>query len=124
MPYQMCILAIALLASAAFFGSVPPAFAAPRVGQADVVKTDDAKPVQVYILMGHSNMLGEGIVQGGKNGTLEFAVKAGICDLGLSYGALLRKSVDFGTQIIKRQTCAPPGEAQASSKSRKSHCEN
>jgi len=34
-----------------------------------------AKPVQVYILMGQSNMLGEGKIAGTTNGTLEFAVK-------------------------------------------------
>ena len=34
-----------------------------------------AKPVQVYILMGQSNMLGEGKINGATNGTLEFAVK-------------------------------------------------
>ena len=38
--------------------------------------TATAKPVQVFILMGQSNMLGEGNVNGDKNGTLEFAVKA------------------------------------------------
>lgn len=32
-------------------------------------------PVKVYILMGQSNMLGEGKIAGDKNGTLEFAVK-------------------------------------------------
>ena len=32
-------------------------------------------PVQVFILMGQSNMLGEGKVNGNTNGTLEFAVK-------------------------------------------------
>jgi hypothetical protein len=31
-------------------------------------------PVQVYILMGQSNMLGEGKVHGAQNGSLEFAV--------------------------------------------------
>lgn len=33
-----------------------------------------AEPVQVYILLGQSNMLGEGTIEGNKNGTLEFAV--------------------------------------------------
>jgi len=32
-------------------------------------------PVQVFILLGQSNMLGEGKISGDKNGTLEFAVK-------------------------------------------------
>lgn len=37
---------------------------------------DMSKPVQVYILLGQSNMLGAGRVAGEKNGTLEHAVKA------------------------------------------------
>jgi hypothetical protein len=37
---------------------------------------DMSKPVQVYILMGQSNMVGMGRVKGDKNGTLEHAVKA------------------------------------------------
>ena len=36
---------------------------------------DMSKPVQVYILMGQSNMLGFGTVSGEKEGTLEYAVK-------------------------------------------------
>jgi len=36
---------------------------------------DMAKPVQVYILLGQSNMLGFGKVSGDKDGTLEYAVK-------------------------------------------------
>jgi len=36
---------------------------------------DMSKPVQVYILMGQSNMLGFGKVVGGTDGTLEYAVK-------------------------------------------------
>jgi len=35
----------------------------------------DGKPVQVYIMMGQSNMLGMGRIQGQENGTLEHAVK-------------------------------------------------
>jgi len=35
----------------------------------------DEKPVQVFILLGQSNMLGEGKINGDTNGTLEFAVK-------------------------------------------------
>ena len=34
-----------------------------------------SKPVQVYILLGQSNMLGFGTVKGDKEGTLEHAVK-------------------------------------------------
>ena len=37
---------------------------------------DMSKPVQVYILMGQSNMLGAGRIAGDKEGTLEHAVKA------------------------------------------------
>jgi hypothetical protein len=40
-----------------------------------VTLTVTAKPVQVYLLMGQSNMLGEGKIAGTTNGTLEFAVK-------------------------------------------------
>jgi hypothetical protein len=36
---------------------------------------DTSKPVQVYILLGQSNMLGFGKVAGDKDGTLEYAVK-------------------------------------------------
>jgi len=36
---------------------------------------DMTKPVQVYILLGQSNMLGAGRVSGDKDGTLERAVK-------------------------------------------------
>jgi len=37
--------------------------------------TDADKPVQVWILLGQSNMLGEGKIKGDTNGTLEYAVK-------------------------------------------------
>ncbi len=40
-------------------------------------EADMSKPVQVYILMGQSNMLGFGKVAGAKDGTLESAIKAG-----------------------------------------------
>jgi len=36
---------------------------------------NNGNPVQVFILMGQSNMLGEGKISGNTNGTLEFAVK-------------------------------------------------
>lgn len=35
----------------------------------------ESKPVQVYLMMGQSNMFGEGTIAGDKNGTLEYAVK-------------------------------------------------
>lgn len=37
--------------------------------------TDYDKPAQVWILLGQSNMLGEGKINGATNGTLEFATK-------------------------------------------------
>lgn len=40
-----------------------------------ILVADAANPVQVFILMGQSNMLGEGKIAGTTNGTLEFAVK-------------------------------------------------
>lgn len=43
----------------------------------DAIQPAIQKPVQVYILMGQSNMLGFGKVAGGKAGSLEAAVKAG-----------------------------------------------
>ena len=41
----------------------------------DGKSADMSKPVQVYILLGQSNMVGAGRVAGAKNGTLENAVK-------------------------------------------------
>lgn len=43
----------------------------------DGKEADMTKPVQVFILMGQSNMLGFGKVQGDKEGSLETATKAG-----------------------------------------------
>ena len=43
----------------------------------DGKEADMTKPVQVFILMGQSNMLGFGKVRGDKAGTLETATKAG-----------------------------------------------
>ena len=42
----------------------------------DGQSADMSKPVQVYILMGQSNMLGAGKVAGDTDGTLEYAVKS------------------------------------------------
>lgn len=47
------------------------ASAAPEIATA----VDMSKPVQVYILLGQSNMVGAGMVSGDKEGTLEHAVK-------------------------------------------------
>jgi hypothetical protein len=59
----------AALAAAALLCSAAPAAAA---------------PVQVFVMMGQSNMLGMGKVSGNTNGTLEFAVhnesKCAFCD--------------------------------------------
>ncbi len=63
----------ALLASclAALAAEVPKELPDPDGKEADM-----SKPVQVYILLGQSNMLGAGRIAGDKNGTLEHAVKA------------------------------------------------
>jgi Carbohydrate esterase, sialic acid-specific acetylesterase len=50
------------------------AFAAPEIKPHDGKPADMAKPVQVFILLGQSNMVGLGKV-GGPDGSLEFAVK-------------------------------------------------
>ncbi len=51
--------------------------AALGIGLASVASAADmAKPAQVFILLGQSNMLGMGRIAGGKDGTLEHAVKA------------------------------------------------
>ena len=54
---------------------------APRAPKQDLPRpdgkpADTAKPVQVFILLGQSNMLGTGKVAGDEDGTLEYAVKA------------------------------------------------
>lgn len=54
-------------------------FAAPLLALATALlchsSVAESKPVQVYILMGQSNMLGEGKIKGDTNGTLEYATK-------------------------------------------------
>ena len=64
-------LAMALLVLPAAAAEVPAQLPRPDDKPADM-----SKPVQVYILMGQSNMLGAGRVAGDKDGTLEHAVKA------------------------------------------------
>ena len=49
--------------------------AAQSLPDPDGKPADMSKPVQVYILLGQSNMLGFGTVKGDKEGTLEHAVK-------------------------------------------------
>jgi hypothetical protein len=56
----------AFSATAAFGGDMPDPTGEPA---------DMSKPVQVYILMGQSNMVGAGHVHGNKDGALEYAVK-------------------------------------------------
>jgi hypothetical protein len=64
------------LAAAVLLLVVPAAAAVPEpLPPPDGKPADMSKPVQVYILMGQSNMLGFGRVSGEKEGTLEYAVK-------------------------------------------------
>ena len=65
-----------------WMGAAALAFSLSSLGQAaetlpdpDGKPADMSKPVQVYILLGQSNMLGFGTVKGDKEGTLEHAVK-------------------------------------------------
>jgi hypothetical protein len=64
------ILALALLATS----TLP--LAAKELPDPDGKPADMSKPVQVYILLGQSNMLGFGKIAGDKDGTLEHAAKA------------------------------------------------
>ena len=63
-----CLLLI-LFACAAVSAQVPDPLPRPDGKPADM-----SKPVQVYILLGQSNMLGFGKIKGG-DGSLEYAVK-------------------------------------------------
>ena len=67
------LIALAMAAQVSYVaaGGVPAQLPDPDGKAADM-----SKPVQVYILMGQSNMVGMGRVKGDKNGTLEHAVKA------------------------------------------------
>ena len=70
--YAKAALALAVLLASA---RVVPAAGVPKeLPRPDGKEADMSKPVQVYILMGQSNMLGAGKVVGG-NGSLENAVK-------------------------------------------------
>jgi hypothetical protein len=64
------------LAMAAQVPSVAARDVPAQLPDPDGKAADMSKPVQVYILMGQSNMVGMGRVKGDKNGTLEHAVKA------------------------------------------------
>lgn len=70
--YLTCFACLAL----GMFTSMPTV-AAREAESSGAQEADMSKPVQVYILMGQSNMLGFGRVEGTKEGTLATAVKAG-----------------------------------------------
>ena len=70
--YAKAALALAVLLATAVV--VPAAEVPKELPRPDGKEADMSKPVQVYILMGQSNMLGAGKVVGG-NGSLENAVK-------------------------------------------------
>jgi len=67
----LAVLAMAVLVSPLAAAEVPDPLPDPDGKPADM-----SKPVQVFILMGQSNMVGAGRVKGDKDGTLEHAVKA------------------------------------------------
>jgi len=71
--YAKAALALAVLLASALV--VPAADAPKELPRPDGKPADMSKPVQVYILLGQSNMLGAGRVGGAKEGTLENAVK-------------------------------------------------
>ncbi len=66
----LAVVAMAILVLPAAAKEIPPQLPDPDGKPADM-----SKPVQVYILLGQSNMLGAGRVAGDKEGTLEHAVK-------------------------------------------------
>ncbi len=69
--------AVCLLAAMAMFVTGVSAAEAPKqLPDPDGKSADMSKPVQVYILLGQSNMVGAGRIAGDKDGTLENAVKA------------------------------------------------
>jgi hypothetical protein len=69
----LCLIAAASLAGSAF-AQTQPAAATPDIPRYDGRPADMAKPVQVFILLGQSNMVGLGKITGG-DGSLEQAVK-------------------------------------------------
>ena len=58
----------------AFTAEKPDVLSKPQLPKPDGKPADITKPVQVFILLGQSNMVGLGKVKGG-DGSLEFAVK-------------------------------------------------
>ena len=68
--------ALALAALMSLTLAIPAAEAPQELPDPDGKEADMSKPVQVYILLGQSNMVGAGRIAGDKDGTLENAVKA------------------------------------------------
>lgn len=68
--FSLVVLAISTLVLPA-----TAAGASDRLPDPDGQPADMSKPVQVFILMGQSNMLGAGRIAGDEDGTLEYAVK-------------------------------------------------
>jgi hypothetical protein len=66
-------LALAVLLSSCL--AVPAAEAPKELPRPDGKEADMSRPVQVYILLGQSNMVGMGKIAGDKDGSLEYAVK-------------------------------------------------
>ncbi len=71
--YSVLMLAAALLAVLAF--PVTAKDLPAQLPDPDGKPADMSKPVQVYILLGQSNMVGAGRIKGEKDGTLTYAVK-------------------------------------------------
>ena len=70
------LLAVATLGlAAATAADLPIVPTQPLPAKPDGKEADMSKPVQVYILMGQSNMVGEGETDGEADGTLKFAIK-------------------------------------------------
>ena len=69
--FTIATLRLVLFALPAFAAEVPDLLPDPNGKPADM-----SNPVQVYILMGQSNMVGAGRIAGDKDGSVEHAVKA------------------------------------------------
>jgi hypothetical protein len=69
--FTIATLPLVLFALPAFAAEVPDLLPDPNGKPADM-----SNPVQVYILMGQSNMVGAGRIAGDKDGSVEHAMKA------------------------------------------------
>ncbi len=69
--FTIATLPLVLFALPTFAAEVPDLLPDP-----DGKPTDMPKPVQVYLLMGQSNMVGAGRIAGDKDGSVEHTVKA------------------------------------------------